>query len=110
MTAALAQFSELSIFLAGEIVIGLARVDADARAVPLPRAGQRLPRVAGIGVAVYACNPSFLYFDSQFGYESLALTIAAALLLVPCAGPSRSPSTARPCRGWSPRWRCSPRR
>ncbi len=39
-------------------------------------------RVAAVGVAVYACNPSFLYFDSQFAYESLALTIGAALLLV----------------------------
>ena len=33
-------------------------------------------RAAGIAIAVYACNPSFLYFDSQFGYESLALAIA----------------------------------
>jgi hypothetical protein len=36
----------------------------------------RSARVAGIAALIYASNPSFLYFDAQFAYESLALPIA----------------------------------
>lgn len=82
VTAALSQLGHLSIFHSGLIVIGAARA---ALMVALFLFLERVagsPRAAGIGVAVYACNPSFLYFDSQFGYESLALTLAAALLLL----------------------------
>ncbi len=80
-TAALAQLAGLRIFLAGTIVIGLARVALMLGLFLFLERATRSSRAAGIGVAVYACNPSFLYFDSQFGYESLALVIAAALLL-----------------------------
>ena len=67
----------------------------------------RSARAAGIGVAVYACNPSFLYFDSQFAYESLALTIAAALLLVAVrwSEPAAAIDRGR-WADWSERWRC----
>jgi hypothetical protein len=60
----------------------------------------RSARAGGIGVAVYACNPSFLYFDAQFAYESLALMIAATLLLVAIrwSEPER-PDQPRPVRG-----------
>ena len=68
-------------------------------------------RVAGIGIAVYACNPSFLYFDSQFGYESLALAIAGAYAARRAAlepGLSRTrPRGRRRLTCWSP-WRCCP--
>ena len=82
VTAALSQISDKSVFVAGMIVIGSARVTLMlALFLFLERVGGS-HRVAAIGVAVYACNPSFLYFDSQFAYESLALTIGVALLLV----------------------------
>jgi hypothetical protein len=82
VTAALVQLGHLSIFHAALIVIGVART---ALMLILFLFLERITgsaRAAGIGVAIYACNPSFLYFDSQFGYESLALPIAATLLLV----------------------------
>jgi hypothetical protein len=31
------------------------------------------PRAAGLAVLLYGSNPSFLYFDTQFAYESLAV-------------------------------------
>ena len=37
-------------------------------------------RVAGIASLIYMTNPNFLYFDSQFAYESLALPLAALAL------------------------------
>jgi hypothetical protein len=36
--------------------------------------------VAGIASFIYMMNPQFLYFDSQFAYESLALPLAAFVL------------------------------
>ncbi|HEX3240966.1 MAG TPA: hypothetical protein VHR18_12645 [Solirubrobacterales bacterium] len=82
VTAALSQISEKSLFVAGMIVLGSSRVMLMlALFLFLERVGGS-HRVAAIGVAVYACNPSFLYFDSQFAYESLALPIGATLLLV----------------------------
>ena len=48
---------------------------------------------------MYACNPSILYFDSQFGYESLALGLAGAYLLVAMRGANLGPRMRRPSRG-----------
>jgi hypothetical protein len=39
------------------------------------------PRVAGIGALVYAATPTFLFFDAQFAYESLALPLATVALM-----------------------------
>ena len=74
-TAAVSQLTGLRIFIVGLAVIGTARVVLMlALFVFLERAAGSA-RAAGIGIAIYACNPSFLYFDSQFGYESLAIVI-----------------------------------
>lgn len=81
MTASLSQLTGLQIFLSGVIVIGLARTALMLALFLFLERATRSPRAAGIGVALYVCNPSFLYFDSQFGYESLALAIGAAILL-----------------------------
>jgi hypothetical protein len=82
VTAAVAQLTGLSIFHAGVVVIGLGRVVLMLALFLLLERVTGSARGAGIGIAVYACNPSFLYFDSQFGHESLALPIAAVLLLL----------------------------
>lgn len=82
ITAALAELSGLSIFHAGVIVIGVARATLMLALFLLLERVVGSARGAGIGVAVYACNPSFLYFDAQFGHESLALLLGGTLLLV----------------------------
>lgn len=81
LTAALTQLTGLSIFTSGLVVIGVARVALMLALFLFLERASGSTRAAGIGMAVYACNPSFLYFDSQFGYESLALVVGAALLL-----------------------------
>ncbi|MGE5407105.1 MAG: hypothetical protein ACM3NV_00680 [Syntrophothermus sp.] len=82
ISAAVTQLTGLRIFIAGTLVIGLARALLMVGLFLFIESATRSPRAAGIGLALYACNPSFLYFDSQFGYESLALTIAVAILLL----------------------------
>jgi hypothetical protein len=82
VTAALASLSGLSVFHAGLIVIGLARAALMLAVFLFLERLAGSARAAGIGILVYACNPSFVYFDAQFAYESLALAIAAALLLL----------------------------
>lgn len=92
LTAAIAQLTGLSIFHAGLAAIGAARAALMlALFLFLERVRGSSPRIAGIGLAIYACNPSFLYFDAQFAYESLALMLGAALLLAALrwAGSSR---------------------
>jgi hypothetical protein len=82
ITAALSELSGLSIFPAGVIVIGVARATLMVALFLLLERVVGSARGAGIGVAIYACNPSFLYFDAQFGHESLALLLGGTLLLV----------------------------
>jgi hypothetical protein len=82
VTAAVAQLAGLSIFHAGLVVLGAARTALVILLFLLLERVTRSARAAGIGVAVYACNPSFLYFDAQFAYESLALMVAAALAVL----------------------------
>lgn len=86
VTAALSQLSGLSVFVSALILIGVARVTMIVALFLVLERASGSARVAGIAIAVYACNPSILYFDSQFGYESLALALAPALLLIAMRG------------------------
>src|SRR5689334_14073473 len=82
ITAALTELSGISIFHAGVIVIGVARATLMIALFLLLERVVGSARRAGTGVAGYACNPSFLYFDAQFGHESLGLLLGGTLLLV----------------------------
>lgn len=86
VTGALTQLSGLSIFVSALILIGVARVVLMVALFLILERAAGSARAAGIAIAVYACNPSILYFDSQFGYESLALAIAGAYLLIVMRG------------------------
>jgi hypothetical protein len=66
----------LPVWESAMLVVGAARVlHVLALFLLFERIG-RDARVAGLGVLIYAANPSFLFFDAQFSYESLALPIA----------------------------------
>ena len=84
LTAALSSLGHLSIFNAAIVVAIVARGSLMLVLFLFLERITGSARSAGIGMAIYACNPNFLYFDSQFAYESLALPIAATLLLVTC--------------------------
>ena len=80
-SAALSDMSGLSVFASGSIIVGLGRVVLIVALFGLLARVTRSARIAGVGVLIYMANPNFLYFDAQFGYESLALALAAASLL-----------------------------
>jgi hypothetical protein len=70
-TAALASLSGLSPFVAALVVIGVARF---VLALSIFLLFERLtgsPRVAGLGAAMFAGQPTFLFWSAQFSYESL---------------------------------------
>jgi hypothetical protein len=81
VAAAIHDLTGLPIFESGLILIGVARVGLMVALFLFFERVARSAWAAGIAVAIYACNPNFLYFDSQFAYESLALVLAATLLL-----------------------------
>jgi len=82
VTAATAQLAGIPIFTAGLIVIGVARLVAVLAIYLLYESVSGSSWVAGIGAALYAANPGFVFFDAQFSYESLALPLAALTLFV----------------------------
>jgi hypothetical protein len=90
VTAALASTSGLSTFTAGLVVIGVARMILMLALFLLYEAVTGSSRVAGLAAALYAMNPHYLFFTSQFAYESLALPLA--LLAVFAVVRTRPPS------------------
>jgi hypothetical protein len=89
-TSSLAQVSGLSLFASGVILVGAARA---VLAISLFAAMERLmdARAAGIASLVYATNLSFLSFDAQFAYESLALPLAFLIVAVLVRRPRYGP-------------------
>jgi len=82
ITAGLANLSGMSLFLAGVIVLGAARVlFALALYLFFEQVG-RSARIGGIATVLYMVNPKFIFFDAQFAYESLALPLTALLLFL----------------------------
>lgn len=82
VSAAIAQLAGVSIFHAGLIAIGTGRIVLMLALFLFIERVTGSARAAGIGIALYVCNPSFLYFDSQFHHEPLSLALGAALLLL----------------------------
>ncbi len=91
VTGALASISGVSIFTAGLIVIGVGRAILMVTIFALLERLTGSSRIAGIGTLIYAANPNFLIFDSQYSYESLAVPLAAAALLTTAWAARRAP-------------------
>src|SRR5438552_4512474 len=80
VTSALASVSGLSPFAAARLLIGVARVIIVVALYLLYERVSGSARVAGIATLLYMGNPGFLFFDTQFAYESLALPLASLVL------------------------------
>ncbi|WP_448638568.1 hypothetical protein [Geodermatophilus sp. URMC 63] len=87
VTATLEGLTGLSVWGAATVVLLTAHVAAVVAVLALGRLLLPDPRAAGLAAVVYGLNPSYVYFDTQFSYESLAvclflwvltLTVAAA--------------------------------
>jgi len=77
VTAAIAQLGPaLGIFGAGTLVIGVGRLVLVLSLYLLLEAVTRSARLAALGCVLYMTNQSFVLFDAQFAYESLALPLA----------------------------------
>ena len=75
VTSAVIRLTGLPIFEAGVLVIGFARLLFALALFLFFEEISESPRVAGIATLLYMTNPSFVFFDAQFGYESLALPL-----------------------------------
>jgi hypothetical protein len=81
ITAALAAVSGWSLYVAGIVLIGLARL---ILAVALYLFYERVsdsPQIGGIAALIYMANPNFLFFLAMFKYQSLAIPFAILLLM-----------------------------
>src|SRR5205085_4699790 len=85
VTSSVASVTGLSTFTAGLIVIGCLRVALMA-ALFLVFESAVSTRVAALATVLYACNPNFLLFDSQWAYESFALPLALAAIALTARG------------------------
>jgi hypothetical protein len=82
LTNALSSVSGLDTFLAGVLVIGVARLVLILALFLLNERLLKSSRIASLAVLSYMANPHFLLFDAQYGYESLALPFVVLLLVL----------------------------
>ncbi len=80
VTNALSTMSGLSSFHASLIVVGMARLLMILALFALNEQILKSARAASLATLLYMINPHFLLFDAQYGYESLALPLAAFML------------------------------
>jgi hypothetical protein len=74
-TAAISQVTGLNLHLASLLLLIAARVVFMLALFHLFEAATRSERAAGLACAIYAVNPNFLFFDSQFSYEMLVYAV-----------------------------------
>lgn len=72
----------VSSFAAGVTTIAIARLVLMLALYVLYERLTGSPRAAGLGALVYAATPNFLFWSSQFAYESLALPLATVALFL----------------------------
>jgi hypothetical protein len=68
-------------FAAGLAIVSLSRVLLVSALFKLLDTVSGSTRVAAAGVAIYAANPNFLQFSTQFSYETLGLALFMLILL-----------------------------
>ncbi|MEZ4727322.1 MAG: hypothetical protein R3E79_09335 [Caldilineaceae bacterium] len=76
VTAALATLTGLPVLAAGLIVIGVARLVLFLAFYLFTEQVSCSPRVAALATLFYMGNATFLFWNAQFAYESLALPLA----------------------------------
>ncbi len=95
--SALMKLTGLSVYAAGVILVGVARLVLVASLFLLFQRLSGSARAAGLGVAIYAGNFNFLYWGAQFSYESLALPL---LLMAMMALSEREVAPKQALRAW----------
>lgn len=98
VASSLMSLTGVSVFTAGTIVIGAARLMMMLALFLLFARVSRSARIAGIGVAAFAGSSNFLFWSAQFSYESLSLPLMVVALLAFFEWDSAEPEARRP---WS---------
>lgn len=80
VTNALSTLTGLNTFYAGITVVGVAHLVMFLSLFILYERITQSSRIAGIATLLYMTNPHFLFFDSSYSYESLALPLATFVL------------------------------
>lgn len=80
VTTAFANLSGLPIYQAGLVTLGIARIAFMLALYLFYEYAGHSAQIGGIAALLYMGNSNFLFFDSQFSYESLALPIATTVL------------------------------
>lgn len=82
LTSAIVGMSNLSIYYAGIIILGIARILLILSLYLFFEYVSQSEFVSAMATLLYMTNPNFLFFDAQFAYESLALPIAVFVLFL----------------------------
>jgi hypothetical protein len=82
VTGTVKALTGLPVVAAGYIVLLMARLLVVLSLFLVVERAVRSHRAAGIAVALYAANPHFVYFSAQFAYQSLAVGLAGASVLL----------------------------
>jgi hypothetical protein len=80
-TAAIVKAGGLHDFAAGLVAIAASRIMMMAGLYVLYERLSGSARAAGLAALLYAATPEFLYFSSEFSYESLAIPLATVALI-----------------------------
>ncbi len=100
MAALVSRAGGLSPFASGLMTIAAGRLLAMLGLYVLYDRLTGSPRAAGLGALAYAATPNFLFWSSQFAYESLALPLATvAIFLVIRWAQERDPELRRAWEG-----------
>ncbi|MEV6846029.1 hypothetical protein [Actinoplanes sp. NPDC051411] len=97
--ASIAALAGISVWQAALVVLVLAHVLVVLGVAVLAGDLWGNPRVAAVAAVIYSLNSSFLFFDTQFGYESLAIPLLIWTLVTLLRALRASLRAAR--LGWS---------
>lgn len=82
VTTAIAELSGLSVFVSGTIVMAISRFLMIASLFYIYGAISGSYRLGGMASLIYLTNPSYMFFNAQYSYESLAIPLAAFILYI----------------------------
>jgi hypothetical protein len=82
VTLAFSMMSGLDVFHSALLVVGIARLMMTLTLFAMNEELFQSPRTASIATVFYMINPHYIFFDTQYAYESLALPLALIIFLI----------------------------
>lgn len=81
VTVAVHEVTRLSIWHSGQLVVLVAHCSVPITVFLIGRSAGLSQRASFVAALFYLFNPSYMYFDTQYAYESLALPLAFLVIL-----------------------------